>query len=129
MNQAAFTRGQLERQLSQKIQALYREHLGHKPSKVICQLADSKLTVIIEDSITQAEKLLAEEGCSKLAEEVRTTLSDAVLQPIQSEMEAILGVSVLDMMVDSTLETGRTGIIAILSDTPQTRSPKSAKSE
>ncbi len=129
MNQAAFTRGQLERQLSQKIQALYREHLGHQPSQVICQLADSKLTVIIENSITQAEKLLAEEGCSALAKEVRTTLSDAVLQPIQSETEAILGVSVLDMMVDSTLETSRTGIIAILSDIPKTRPPKSAKSE
>ena len=51
MDNNLFTKGELERQLSQKIQAFYRRQLGHQPSKVTCQLFDSKLAVIIEDSI------------------------------------------------------------------------------
>ena len=47
---SAPTIGQLERKLSQKIGALYREQLGHQIGKVTCQLLDTKLTIIIEDS-------------------------------------------------------------------------------
>ena len=41
------TRGQLERTLSQRIQAFYRQQLGHQPSKVICQIFESKIAIIL----------------------------------------------------------------------------------
>ena len=41
------TRGQLERTLSQRIQALYRNQLEHQPSRVTCQLFDEKLAIIL----------------------------------------------------------------------------------
>ena len=45
------TRGQLERTLSQRIESLYRSQLEHKPSKVVCQIFDEKIAIILEDSI------------------------------------------------------------------------------
>lgn len=128
MDNNLFTKGELERQLSQKIQAFYRRQLGHQPSKVTCQLFDSKLAVIIEDSITNAEQLLVEEGKNDLAEKVRSNLDDAIQPELKQLIEEITKVTVLDMLSDATLVTGRTGIIVVLSDLPDLRNSASAKS-
>lgn len=129
MDDNLFTRGELERQLSQKIQAFYRRQLGHQPSKVTCQLFESKLAVIIEDSITNAEQILVEEGKNDLAEKVRSNLDDAIQPELKQLIEEITKVTVLDILSDATLVTGRTGIIVVLSDPPEVRNSASAKSK
>lgn len=118
------TSGQLERSLSQKILALYREQLGHQPSKVTCQIFDQKLTIIIEDSLTPAEQLLAENGQKELAEQVRSSLEEATQLPLEESIEEVLKVKVTDLLSDATIETGRTGIIAILDSSPEVRNPE-----
>ncbi|GAB4226133.1 MAG: hypothetical protein Kow0049_04830 [Stanieria sp.] len=117
------TRGQLERQISQKIQAFYRNRLGHQPSKVTCQLFDQKLAIIIEESITQAEQILVQEGKKDLAEEVHSQLDDAIQPELKQVVEEIINVKIIDLLSDATLQTGRTGIIAVLDQTPQVRNP------
>ncbi|MEO8892136.1 MAG: DUF2294 domain-containing protein [Coleofasciculaceae cyanobacterium] len=118
------TRGQLERLLSQKLQALYRAQLGHQPGKITCQLFDEKLAVIVENSITPPEQLLANNGQTELAEQVRSDLEKALEPQLKALIEQVLGVAVLDLLSDATLETGRTGIIAILEVTPEVRNPE-----
>lgn len=125
MTETLPTRGQLERQLSQSIQAFYRQQLGHQPSKVTCQLFDEKLAVIMEDSLTNAEQILADEGKKDLAEEVRSNLNDAIKPQLKELIKNILAVDVIDLLSDTTLTTGRVGIIAILNDTPRVRNPES----
>ncbi|MBE9167203.1 DUF2294 domain-containing protein [Pleurocapsales cyanobacterium LEGE 06147] len=125
MTETLPTRGQLERQLSQSIQAFYRKQLGHQPSKVTCQLFGEKLAVIMEDSLTNAEQMLAEEGKEDLAEEVRSNLNDAIRPQLKDLIKGILAVDVVDILSDATLATGRVGIIAILEATPQVRNPES----
>lgn len=117
------TRGQLERLLSQRLQALYREQLGHQPSKVTCQLFDEKLAVIVENSITPPEQLLVNNGQTQLAEQVRSDLDKAIQPQLKELIQEVLGVAVLDLLSDATLETGRTGIIAVLDVTPEVRNP------
>lgn len=118
------TIGQLERELSQRLQALYREHLGQRPSKATCQVFDSKVAIVLEGSVTQPEQLLAEEGQTELAEQVRSDLDQALRPKIQQLIEDVLHVEVLDLLSDATLNTGRTGIIAVLSNTPTVRNPE-----
>ncbi|MEM8505598.1 MAG: DUF2294 domain-containing protein [Cyanobacteria bacterium P01_D01_bin.1] len=118
------TVGQTERELSQKIQALYKKHLGHQPSKVSCQLFDSKLVVVLEDSVTQPEKLLVEGGQTDLAEKVRDDLNVAMQPQLKTLIESILGVTILDLLSDAAIETGRIGIIAVLSNAPAVRNPE-----
>lgn len=124
MTDTLYTRGQLERKLSQEIQSLYRRHLGHQPSKVTCQIFDSKLAVIIEGSITNAEQLLIEEGKKKLAEEVRSNLDKALQSELQELIENIAEIKIVDFLSDAALDTGRTGIIVVLSDTPKVSNPQ-----
>lgn len=121
MDSSLPTRGQIERTLSQRIQALYRTQLGHQPGKITCQLVEEKLTILIENSLTQAEQILAEEGQTQLAAEVRTQLDQAVRPKLKMLIEEILNVSVLDLLSDATLATGRTGIIAVLAGSPDMR--------
>lgn len=115
------TRGQLERTLSQRIQALYRNQLEHQPSKVTCQVFDEKIAIILEDSITQAEQLLANSGEQELAEKVRDELNEALEPQLRALIEEIVGVAVIDLLTNARLETGRIATIAILAETPQLR--------
>ena len=117
------TRGQLERTLSQRIQALYRNQLEHQPSKVTCQIFDEKIAIVLEDSITQPEQLLVNSGEQELAEKVRSELNEALEPQLKALIEEIVGVAVIDLLTNSRLETGRIGTIAILAEPPQIRNP------
>ncbi|MBD2103134.1 DUF2294 domain-containing protein [Leptolyngbya sp. FACHB-261] len=115
------TRGQLERALTQRIQALYRSQLEHTPSKVICNIFDEKIAIILEDSLTKPEQILASAGKEQLAEQVHEDLDEALQPELKLLIEEVVGVSVVDLLSKATLETGRTGTIAILSAPPQVR--------
>lgn len=117
------TQAQAERDLCHRIQALYRDQLGHRPSKVQCQLFEEKLMIIIDGSITRPEQVLTQEGQEALAEQVRSQLNGAIQAQLKTLIEEVLNVSVLDLLSDATLETGRTGIIAVLADSPSVRPP------
>ncbi|HEY9294944.1 MAG TPA: DUF2294 domain-containing protein, partial [Phormidium sp.] len=122
------TRGQLERLLSQRIQALYRTHLEHKPSKIDCQINEDKIIIVLNDSFTKAEKLLAENGQEGLAEQVHAELDEVILPLLKALIEEVLEISVLDLLSNAKLKTGRSGTIALLASTPQFRAPASARS-
>lgn len=112
------SRGQLERTLSQRIQAFYTDRLGHRPSQVLVQLFDRELTIILENSITDAEILLIQHGNQELAKQVRHQLDRTIKPKLKELIEDILEVKVSDLLSDFTLKTGRTGIIAILCESP-----------
>jgi uncharacterized protein YbcI len=110
------TRGQLERTLSQQLQKLYRDNLGHATGKVSCRLFEDKLTIVVEDSLTQPEQLLLQETDAQRVEQLRSDLDEAVRPKLISLIEDILDCKVLDLMSDTTLETGRTGFVIVLAE-------------
>ncbi|HEY9872326.1 MAG TPA: DUF2294 domain-containing protein [Candidatus Obscuribacterales bacterium] len=112
-------REQLEQVLSQRIQALYRNQLGHQPRTVTCQLFDEKLAIVIEGSLTKSEQLLLKSGQVDLVQEMRSDLELAIQPQIKKLIEEVMNVPVIDLLCDATLETGRTGAIAVLATTPQ----------
>jgi len=118
------TVGQLEREVSQKLQALYKATLGHQPSKITCQLFGAKLAIVIEDSVTQPEQLLAKDGQLELAQKVRDDLDSAMQPQIKALLAQVLNVNVLDILSDATFDTGRTGIIVVLAESPSVRNPE-----
>jgi uncharacterized protein YbcI len=122
MNTSELTRGQVERTISQRIQALYRDRIGHQPSQVTCELFEDKLTIVLEDSITPAEQLLLREGKEDSVAQLRSDIDEVIRPQLKAEIEDILGISVLDLLSDSTLETGRMGLIVVLEKVPSLRS-------
>lgn len=122
MKTSDLTRGQVERTISQRIQALYRDRIGHQPSKVTCELFEDKLTIVLEDSITPAERLLLQQGKESSVTQLRSDIDEIIRPQLKAEIEDIMGISVLDLLSDATLETGRMGLIAVLESVPPLRS-------
>ena len=127
MNSETQTRGQLERTLSQRIQALYRTQLGQQPSRVQRQIFDGKVVIVLEDSITKTEQVLVASGQEKLAEQVRDDLDKAFNPQLTKLIQDVIGIEVVDILTDATLKTGRTGTIAVLADTPQFRESQATR--
>lgn len=119
------TRGQLERTLSQRIQALYRAELGHKPGHIQCHITEEKITILLEDAITKPELLLAENGHEDLAKQVRSEIDELLQTQLKSLIEEIVKTPVIDLLSNAKLETGRTGTIAVLANPPQIRATSS----
>lgn len=123
MTDSLLTRGQLERKLSQEIQSFYLHRLEHRPSKVICQIFADKLAITLEDSIANTEQILIDRGNTELASQVRHHLENAIEPALIELIEQIVGVKIIDLLSDTALDTGRMGIIALLSDTPKVLNP------
>lgn len=121
MTDSTPTRGQLERTLSQRIQALYRNRLGHRLGNVDCQIFDEKIAIVLENAVTQPEQLLANNGKEDLVEQIHSDLSEVMQPQLKELIETIVGVPVVDLLTDTKLETERTGMIAVLSGSPQVR--------
>ncbi|MDY6781470.1 MAG: DUF2294 domain-containing protein [Cyanobacteriota bacterium] len=117
------TCGELERNLAQRIQALYRCQFGHRPQRIICHLFADKLAIVAEESITPVEQLLLREGLLELNRLVRESIDRAIKPHLRAVIEEILQVQVVELLCDTTFETGYTGVLAILTDTPQVRNP------
>lgn len=121
------TRGQLERQLSQTIQSLYREKFGHLPSKVVCHLFSDKLAIIIEDAITAIEKLLIENSRLDLAENMRSAVNRDFSVQVKQTINEILKVEIIDIISESCLNSDYLGMIAILNNAPEVRFSRKMK--
>ena len=117
--------GQLEREISQGISSLYNTQLGLHPSKVICHCFDKEIVITLEDSVTLVEQALVDGNYKKLADEVRVSLNKIIKPQIKDLIEEIIDRNVIDVISNSSLATNRTGIIAILEQSPAVRNPES----
>ena len=118
------TAGQLERDVSQKVRALYRSQFGHQPSKVDCHLLGNKLVISLEDVITPVEKLLVEAHSSHLVTQVRDFIDESVKLMIQKLVEDIFQIGVVTCLYDTAINTGCAGAIVTLAEPPKVRRPK-----
>jgi len=86
--------------------------------KVSCRLFDNKLIIVVENSLTQPEQLLLQGGSSQRVEELHMDLTKLVRPQVVELVEDVLNLEVVDLLSDTTLETGRTGLVIILSGRP-----------
>ena len=118
------TRGQIERNLTQRLQALYQEELGQRPRKVTCQFFDEKLAIVLEQITTPAERFLVTNERQDFAENLRLQLDAAIKPKVLSLIEEIAGVSVNTILINTDLNYAVSGIITILTSAPLIRDPE-----
>lgn len=118
------TCGQLERELSQTIQSLYRSEFGHLPSKVVCHLFADRLAIIAENTTTTIEQLLLDNSRLDLAHEIRVAIGETFVSQVKQEVADILQVEAIDAICDSTPDSGYLGMIIFLKDAPSVRMAK-----
>lgn len=119
------TRGQIERTIGQRLQALYRERTGQRPEKVTCQFFDEKLAIVLEQISTPAERFLVESGRQEVAEKFRAELEDRMQAEIIELIEEAGSTVVVELLKSTNLKVGVSGFIAILKEPPSVRDPES----
>ncbi|WP_334921325.1 DUF2294 domain-containing protein [Nostoc sp.] len=117
--------GQLETEISQQIVKLYNKRIGKSPSQIICHFLDTEIVISLENSVTQAEYTLLKEGYATLAEQVRLYLETIIKPELKSLIEVIIGQPVLELMTNTNLATGRTGIVVVFNQLPDVPNPES----
>lgn len=127
MEQTILTRGEMERSLSQYVQAFYRERLGCKTRKVSCHILNNKLAIAVENSVTPLEKLLNTYSDSKYTQDLRTRIDAIVKDCLPPKLEEILGVKISSLAIDTTLDQNFTGMLALLEEVPSLRSNRPLK--
>ena len=115
------TRGQTERTLAQRIQALYQDKLGQRPEKILCQFFDEKLAIVLEKSLTRCEQLLLDTGREQFAANLRSELNAAIKPQLIELIQQVVGVTVTALLSDTDLKSGTSGMIFLLEDVPQIR--------
>ncbi|MEH2158795.1 DUF2294 domain-containing protein [Nostoc sp.] len=121
--------GQLETEISQQIIKLYNDRIGKPPSQIICHFFDTEIVISLENSVTQAEQTLLKGGYDSLAEQVRLYLEKIIKPELKSLIEEIIGKPVTDLMTNTNLATGRTGIIVVLNQLPDAHNSESITQE
>ena len=86
---------------------------------------DTEIVLSLENSVTQTEQTLLKAGYETLAEQVRLYLDKIIKPQLKTLIEEILGIPVIDLMTNTNLVTGRTGIIVVLKQLPKVRNPES----
>ncbi len=125
MSEVTPTSGQLERSLSQQIQAIYKDQLGVRPEKVVCQFFDQKLAIALEKVTTPSEQLLLSNERVESAKKMRSHL-DAALKPrLIKLIEEISGVEVKTLLSDTDLICDVSGMIVVLGNVPPVRNVES----
>jgi uncharacterized protein YbcI len=109
---------QLQQELVQQVAELYHTHLGHHLLQVSCHIVDKTVTILADNSITRLEQFLEQNQKLDLALQVRSSLLKSLEPHLQFLLEKAIGVPVVDVICNSTFETGRTSIVALLSAAP-----------
>lgn len=115
------TCGQLERQIAQIIQSIYRDRFGHLPSKVVCHLLTDKAIIVAENIVTSVEKLLIKNSKIELAQNVRMAVNNILSHQIKQQISEVLNVEVVELTCNSCLNSEYLGMIAILNEPPKNR--------
>ena len=118
------TRGEMERNLSQSVQAFYRDRLGCRTDKVSCHIINEQVAIAIHNPITPVEVLLNSYQDASFVRDLRGRIDGIVKDQLCSKMEEITGVQVIALTIDTTLENNLTGIVALLAQKPELRELK-----
>ena len=129
MTETNFTRGELERNLSQSIQAFYRAKLGCCTEKVSCHVINEQVAIAIKNPLTPVEALLNNATDIQFARDLRDRIDTIIKQDLVATIEEILGVEVIAMTIDTTVDNNLTGVVALLSQKPKTRESKRIQSK
>lgn len=119
------TRGQLERTLGQRLQALYRDRIGQRPERVTCQFFDEKVAIVLEQIVTPLERFFLESNHQNFAQQIRSEIESTLKAEIIELIEEIAETTVICLLTDTKLDCNCSGIIAVLQKIPSVRDPGS----
>lgn len=113
MNQTSNIKTQIENFISQKLKHLYLNYLEQDLHEISFHWLDNRLVIVVEGTVTLPERILYQHDRKNLAYQIREAIDELVLPQVKETLEERMEVKVTDFLSDTTIQTGRTGVIAI----------------
>jgi uncharacterized protein YbcI len=98
------TGGQLNAALSRAIVQLHNHHLGRGPTKGHAFYRGNVVVVILEDTLTKAERSLIAAGKTDAVRDVRRQLLDTMRPDLVGAVERLTGCRVVSFLADNETE-------------------------
>ena len=122
MSERLPTSKQLERDLSQKIKELYNLEMNFAPRRVTCKLFSRYIAIVVDEALTPLEKSLIAYGKKGLIAQLRRETSSIFKPRLVKSIEETLGVSIVEILTNTTFIGNKTGTLVVLSESPKVRS-------
>ena len=101
---ASSTDGALSAQLTKAAVGILRVYTGRGPTKARPFLNENMVQVLLEDTMTTAERRLAEDGEEEFVLELRAKFQRTMRDDLVAAVETLAGRRVVAFMSDSTLD-------------------------
>jgi uncharacterized protein YbcI len=96
--------GSLNATITKGVVAVYRKHIGRGPTKARTFLNESLINVLLEDTMTTAERQLIDQGEQDFVLDLRRKFQLTMRDDLVSAVEKASRRKVLAFMSDSTLD-------------------------
>jgi uncharacterized protein YbcI len=94
----------LSRDISRAMVALYKEYVGRGPTRSRTYIQDDLVVVVLEETMVQAEKTLAEENEEELVRGVRRVLQGKFREDAKEIVERLVGKPVRAFVSDHDIQ-------------------------
>jgi uncharacterized protein YbcI len=109
----------IKQTLSEQLKQLYKRELDRQLSNISCYISQGILVIFMEGTVTQSEQILAASENQSLAQKVRMTLDRAMKPQIETIVENITNMKIIDFLSKTTIEYNWTGAIVIFELEPK----------
>ena len=98
------TDGSTAAAMTKAVVAVFRDYTGRGPTKARTFLNDNLVHVLLEDTLTTAERQLAQDGEQEFVLDIRRKFQATMRDDLTSAIEEIGGRKVIAFMSDNTIE-------------------------
>ena len=98
------TDGPLAAAITKAVVAVFRDYTGRGPTKARTFFNDNLVQVLLEDTLTTAERQLAEGGEEAFVLDIRRKFQATMREDLTTAVEELGGRNVIAFMSDSTIE-------------------------
>src|SRR4051794_33889929 len=108
------TQGRMASAISNAVVSLFAEYLGRGPTRARTVFGRDVVTVILEETLTKAERRLVEEGEGKSVVETRHVFQRTMRGDLTTAVEEIIGRRVIAFLSDQTTDPDISAEIFVL---------------
>jgi uncharacterized protein YbcI len=106
----------VERAISRRMVAVYKEHVGRGPVNARTVINDEMVVVVLRETLTKAERTLAEDEREELVIELRRTFQGTMRDAMVAAVEEELGREVSAFLSDQSVHPDIAVEVFILGD-------------
>lgn len=105
-----------ERTISRRLVAIFKDHVGRGPTTARTFLGDDLVVVVLKDTLTKAERTLADDERPGLVRELRRTFQGTMKNAMLEVIEEETGRKVAAFLSDHSIEPDYAAEVFILAD-------------